>query len=98
MSGKNRRYNKEFKQETVKLIVEKGRSVPSVAADMGLNEKTLYRWVSEHNKDKEQAFPGSGKLKHEDEELRKLKRRIADLEEENSILKKAAAIFINHRK
>lgn len=98
MSKNSRRYTKEFKLETVKLIVEKGRSIPSVAVDLGVNEKTLYRWVAEHRKYMDNAFPGSGKLRPEDEEIRQLKRRIADLEEECAILKKAAAILINPRK
>lgn len=98
MGDKAKKYNKEFKEETVKLIIEKGRSVPSLAADLGINKNTLYRWLNEYKTDSTQAFPGSGNLKPHDEEMRQLKRRIADLEEENAILKKAAAIFANHRK
>lgn len=45
---------------------------------------------SEHGKD---AFPGKGNLRPEDEEFRKLKKEIADLKEENEILKKAMRIF-----
>ena len=88
----------EFSLELVKLIVEKGRSIPSVALDLGVHEKTLYKWVSDYKKDNENAFPGSGRLRPEDEIIRQLKRRVADLEQENAILKKAAAIFANHRK
>lgn len=91
-------YNKEFKLEAVRLVIEKGRTVPSVASDLGLNEKTLYGWVNQYSKHEGDAFPGSGRLTPEEEELRRLKRRIADLEEENAILKKATAIFANHRK
>lgn len=39
------------------------------------------------------AFPGSGKLKPEDEEVRKLKRENEVLKRERDILKKALAIF-----
>lgn len=91
-------YNKEFKLEAVKLVTEKGRSVASVANDLGVSSKTLYKWIDEYSKHAENSFPGSGKLRPEDEELRQLKRRIADLEEENAILKKATAIFAKHQK
>jgi transposase len=39
------------------------------------------------------AFTVHGKLKPADEELRQLKRKLADVEEERDILKKALAIF-----
>jgi len=44
------------------------------------------------------AFPGSGNLRPEDEELRSLRKRVADLEMENEILKKVTAIFAKDRK
>jgi transposase len=37
-------------------------------------------------------------LRPEDAELRMLKRKVFDLEEENAILKKATAIFAKHQK
>lgn len=93
-----KRFDKYFKEEAVRLVLNQKRPVAAVARELGIHENTLYRWVSQYKKDKEDAFPGSGKLKPEDKEIRWLKRRIADLEEENAILKKAAAIFINPRK
>ncbi len=39
------------------------------------------------------AFPGKGHLKPQDEELRRLRKKLADVEEERDILKKALAIF-----
>jgi transposase-like protein len=46
----------------------------------------------------EDAFPGSGNLRPEEAEKKQLLRRIADLEEENAILKKATAIFAKHQR
>ncbi len=43
--------------------------------------------------DPEYAFPGKGKLKACDEEIRKLKRENERLRRERDILKKAVAIF-----
>jgi len=39
------------------------------------------------------AFPGKGRLKPHEEELRLLKKQLRDAEEERDILKKALAIF-----
>jgi len=43
-------------------------------------------------------FVGSGNLHQEDAELRALKKRIKDLEEENEFLKKASAFFAKNLK
>ena len=40
-----RKYEPEFKKETVRLIVDKGRSAGSVAKDLGISPDTVYGWV-----------------------------------------------------
>ncbi|WP_010494815.1 transposase [Paenibacillus elgii] len=42
-----KKYDKEFKIQTVRLIQEEGKSEAQVAREMGLHENTIYRWVSE---------------------------------------------------
>ena len=88
-----KQYDKEFKVNAVKLTIEEGRNVRSVARDLGIDANTLYQWKRENREDGDHAFPGKGKLKPEDEELRALKRRNAELEEEVAILKKAMGYF-----
>ncbi|NLY43446.1 MAG: hypothetical protein GX066_05665 [Clostridiaceae bacterium] len=44
--------------------------------------------IKEYKIHNDNAFPGSGNIKHQDEEIGQLKKRIADLEEENAIPKK----------
>lgn len=86
-------YDKEFKLNAVKLSIDTKRSTASIARDLGIDAHTLYSWVREYRDDAEQAFPGKGNLRPEDEEHRQLKKRVADLEEENAILKKAMGYF-----
>lgn len=69
-----------------------------VAKELGVHYTTVRDWVKVYKQDGESAFPGSGKLKVEDEEMRKLRRQLADLKEENEILKKAAAYFAKNLK
>ncbi|MNW32996.1 Transposase [compost metagenome] len=76
-----KKYDKEFKLQTVRLIQEQGKTVAQVAREMGLHENTIYRWLAEFKKDGAQAFPGSGQLKSEDKAFRDLQKRIRDLEE-----------------
>ena len=93
-----KRFDKNFKIEAVRLVLEQGRSASSVAKELDIHENTVRKWIREYKLHSDDAFPGSGNLKPQDEELRQLKKRIADLEEENAILKKATAIFARHQK
>jgi transposase len=93
-----RRYDRDFKEGAVRLVLEGGRSVRSVARDLGIHENMLHRWKQEYLEDPDHSFPGKGHMKPHEEELLRMKRRIADLEEEREILKKALAIFSKHRK
>jgi transposase len=88
---KRKKFSVEYKMEIIKLVTEQGKKVTHVANDIGLNEATVRRWVKEYTTHGESAFPGKGNLRPEDGELRKMNKRIADLEEENEILKKLCA-------
>ena len=88
-----RKFDREFKEDAIRLILDGGRSVREVARDLGIHENMLSRWKKEYLQDKEHSFPGKGHMKPHEEELFKLKRKIADLEEDRAILKKALAIF-----
>jgi len=93
MTKPRKKYTAEFKQEIIKLITEQGKPVTEVARSIDVHEGVIRRWVKEYKADSQNAFPGKGNLKPEDKELRDLKKKIYDLEEENAILKKAVAIF-----
>ena len=45
MVSRRRRFNREFKIETVKLVTDSDNSVTQIAADMGIHPNTLYKWV-----------------------------------------------------
>jgi len=93
LGQKRRSYDSEFKREAVKLVIEGGRIASEVSKGLGINENILYRWIKQYREDSENAFPGKGKLKPEDEELRRLRRELADVKEERDILKKVVGIF-----
>lgn len=90
---KRKYFSKEFKLEAVLQVVEKSRSVTEVSRGLAISDNSLYRWIKEYEKDSANAFPGKGHLKPEDDELRRLRRQLADVTEERDILKKAVAIF-----
>jgi transposase len=83
-------YTREYKLEAVQLTAGSGRSTAQVARDLGINENTLHNWRKELRRDPEHAFPGKGKLKPQDEELRQLRRENQLLRDEVKFLKRAA--------
>lgn len=93
-----RTFPREFKEEAVRMVTEGGHPLPQVARDLELNPRLIRRWREELKQEGSQAFPGKGHQKPEEEELRRLHREIARLQEERDILKKALAIFSGPRR
>ena len=81
-----------------KRVKKSWKPVAEVAREWDLNCNTLHGWMSKFGKRGEDAFPGSGNLHSADEELRKLRKKMLDLKEENAILKKASAYFAKNQK
>ena len=88
-----RKYDSEFKQEAVNMAAEPGVTNRDVERRLGIGQGVLSRWKKEFKRDGQQAFPGKGHLKPEDEKLRRLTRENERLRRERDILKKAAAFF-----
>jgi len=93
-----RKYTPEFKKESVLMVIEQGYSAKQAAKSVGVPYNTFIGWVKEYKQYKESAFPGKGRLRPEEDEICRLKKQVADLKEENEILKQAAAIFARPRK
>lgn len=99
MSKSNhRKYDKEFKLNTIKFYLESGRSFRQVSDELGVPLATLVGWVEDYKKDGAEAFPGKGHLKPSDSEIEKLRKELAIAREERDILKKALGIFSSQHK
>jgi transposase len=98
MARRRRQFAAEFKIEAVRLV-ESGRPLSSVARELQISDNLLRRWRREFaasassGASARDVFPGIGKLTSQDVEIRQLRRRVAQLEEEREILKKATAFF-----
>lgn len=87
-----RKFTSEFKDNAVRIVHESGKSMCSVADDLGVAESVLRAWV--HNdEDKAKGKEKDGLTHREREELNKLRRETKRLRMEREILKKAAAFF-----
>ena len=92
-----RTFDKDFKVNAVKLVLEGSRSMTKVAAELGISANTLTNWKKEYLKDKDNSFPGKGYQKPDDAEMTKLRRQLALVTQERDILKKAIAVFTKYQ-
>jgi len=92
--GPQGRYNKEFREEAVKLVTEEKLSLPEAARRLSLPPSTLGNWVKQFRAGR---LGDIGKayrpLTEVEMELAKVKKENAELRMERDILKKAAAYF-----
>ena len=97
---KNSKYTKEFRDETVKLILNSDKSALQIAKDLGVNDKTIYNWIKVYKKEHNFIVPinetkSNSKSSYDEMaiELRKLRAENKLLKQERDILKKATAYF-----
>ena len=91
MGKSKRKYTKEFKIETVRLLENGEKSGPEIERDFGIGRGQIYRWRAKLLSEGIRAFPGNGNVR--DEEHARLLKENALLREEREILRKALAIF-----
>ena len=86
-----RQYDEEFKKNALQLVSD-GRSVQSVSKSLGISAGVLYNWKSKAKKAKLSEVSSESVA-----EIHLLKKRLAEVEMERDILKKALGIFSRSR-
>jgi transposase len=86
-----RAFTEEFKEGAVRLVLDEGRSVTKVAADLDLTRSALKLWVEQARANRSKGK--TGLTSEERAELARLRKENRDLRMEREILKKAAAFF-----
>ena len=97
MVSARRQFSTEFKIEAVRLA-ESSTSPSAVARQLGVRADLLRKWRQQFRGTTRVrvAAPGSGtetRVTSQDDEIRRLRREVAQLKEERDILKKATAFF-----
>ena len=92
----HRTYDSEFKLEVLQMIQQDGRTIKSVAEELGIHPGVISRWRRKFHSTGQDAFPGTGHQTPQEEDLRRLRKKLADVTEERDILKKAVAFFAKH--
>jgi transposase len=81
-----------FKKDAVRRLMARGsKTVEQLAEELGVSRSMLHRWRVQFESEVSSGAPQ--RSQGEREEVEQLRRRLRDLEAENSLLKKAAALF-----
>lgn len=98
MKQNRKKYDTAFKLEAIRLATDGDRNISEVERNLGLSKGMLARWIRENKTDPVEAFPGKGRLKAKDEEIRRLRLELKRTQEERDIIKKALAYFAEDQK
>jgi transposase-like protein len=83
------RYSSEFRRQVVDRMLA-GEAVKELAAELSVNDSTLYKWRRQALID---AGQSPGLKSYEADRLAQARRRVKDLEEELKLVKAASALF-----
>jgi transposase len=89
--ARSSKYPEQFRKDAVELVRTSDRPLRQVARDLGVNHETLRNSVK--TAEKRAAQPSGGAATTDQDELRALRKRVAELEVAKEILRKAAAYF-----
>jgi transposase-like protein len=83
-------FPKEFRQDVIRVYRDSDASMAQVAKEFGISPSCLKRWLAIDERNSTRSS-GSARPASEAEELREAKKRIKLLEQENEVLRRAAA-------
>ncbi|AWM39012.1 Transposase [Gemmata obscuriglobus] len=93
MANKRKTYTSEFKLAAVKMITEQKLSVAEVARRVGITENRLHDGQKALATKGVDAFPGSGHLTPQEEEIRTLRADVKRLDAERDIAQKSDGVL-----
>ena len=86
-------YPPEFRGDVIAVARRGDQSRAQVARNFGISESCLARWLAIADRDEGRASPSTTPVAGDDAEVRELRRRNKQLEQENEILRRATAYF-----
>lgn len=87
-----RKYETEFKNKIIRLHLEEGRTLASLAQEYAVNKASISNWIKSYREEC-QSNPTMNEEHDYFKENLKLRKQLEELEKENRFLKKAAAFF-----
>ena len=92
-SSTKKTYAEDFKQSSAKLAVESDHPISKTAQSLGVKDTTLHGWINKYYPDYKRSQ--QTELSSSEQEIRELRKELAQVKQERDILKKAAAYFAN---
>jgi transposase len=87
-----RKFDQDFRDGAVRIVLESRKPVAQVARELGINEGTLGNWVKSDRKRRE---AGNGALDEDERaELVRLRREVAELQMQRDVLKRSVALWV----
>ena len=92
MARQYRKFDEDFKQGAVRLVMETGKPIAQVARELGVNEGTLGNWCAVERRRRD----GGRAALSEDEraELVRLRRENTELRMQRDVLKRSVALWV----
>ena len=88
-----RKFDEDFKQGAVALVVETGKPIAQVARELGVSEGTLGNWVARARRAR---GDGNGPLSEDERsELARLRKENAELRMQRDVLKRSVALWVD---
>ena len=91
-----RKYTEEFKLEALELLKTSGKSVGQIERDLGITPGLLVKWRDRYqviSQGEDQPHLEASDMEAAKREIKRLRRLLANAEEEREILKKTINIF-----
>lgn len=92
-----RKYAEEFKLEALELLKNSGKSAGQIERDLGITPGLLVKWRDRYqvitSQGEDPAHLEASDMEAAKREIKRLRRRLAEVEEEREILKKTINIF-----
>ena len=92
MARTYRKFDHDFRQGAVRLVVETGRPIAQVARELGINEGTLGNWCV---KARGAGQDGTALSESERAELVRLRKENVELRMQRDVLKRSVALWVN---
>ena len=90
MAEQRRKFDADFRDGAVQIVLESGRAIAEVARDLGVHPGTLGNWVKQAREDRVPGALAEG----EREELVRLRREVSELRMQRDFLKRSVVLWV----